>query len=297
MIKRNIVKNTLILLLFTGLIFSCQTSCKEKPNENKSESIEKTELIIKKYDRFDLAKYEKIDLSEKKRLMDQVKDLYPQYSMNNNWLEEYLDHFHFIDLDSDGDKDLIYNGWSGGEPMMVQISLNVNSVFKTKFTDFINLIDLKFDNGKLSELTIHDPGCCGAIMEYDIKYQCITGKDSIDCWIVELIEYHNETTKPDKYFEKPKKFEVVNTPYTLRITPGIDTNAYYFPDETKGNVIKIYSAGDKGVAFAEKSDETGRIWWYVIMDRKKKTDGKIRSREDYEPKLKGWMSSRYLKKI
>ena len=38
--------------------------------------------------------------------------------------------------------------------------------------------------------------------------------------------------------------------------------------------------GHKGKSFASETDETGRVWWYVIMDNN----------------IAGWMSSKYLEK-
>ncbi len=136
-------------------------------------------------------------------------------------------------------------------------------------------------------------------MEHDIKYKFKTTKDSIDYWIIKYIKYHNETTRPKEYFDNPIEFEVVNTPYTLRITPSIDTVNWFYPDDkddSKGNVLLEYSKGDKGIAFAEKSDSSGRIWWYVIMDSKNINERKIKNRYEFKPDMKGWMSSRYLSK-
>lgn len=291
------IKNTLILIAILGLILSCGTTSEDKPVENESVPVKTINLISEKYDRFDLAKYENIKLSEKYSLMERVKRMYPQYSEQDDWPRKYKEYFHFIDLDSDGDRDLIFDGWSGGETMMVQISLQLATSFKIQFTDHIDLIDITFNNGTISELTIHDQGCCAAIVEHDITYQCATEKDSIHYWIVEHNEYHFETQTPKQYFEEPILFEVNNTPHMLRITPSIDTSGYYYPDNSKGNIFQTYSKGDKGFAFAEKRDENDQIWWYVIMVSKQKATGKVKDRDAYVPQYKGWMNSTYLKKI
>lgn len=297
MIMRLLFKYYFAFICLFGLFNSCNTPTKQSDRKETPRKVEIKKDIQKSHDRIDLSKYEQTNQSEKIDLMNKVKDMYPQYSESAKWPYEYLRYFHFFDLDSDGDKDLIYDGWSGGEPMMVQISLKIGEDYKTAITDYAKLIDINHSNNTLTGFTINDPGCCGAIMEHDIKYECKAFEDSLDFWITDHTTYHFDIPRPKKYYDTVIKFEVINTPYTLRVTPEIDTSGFFDYDDTKGNVMKTYAKGDIGYAFAEQEDKTGRVWWFVVMESDLKMDKKVTNRDEFEPDYIGWMSSRYLKRL
>jgi len=267
-------------------------------DQSKMEShvINSSNLSSDKYQRYDLSIHEKIDPNEKLALMQKVARLYPQYSDHESWPHKHSEYFHFMDLDLDGDLDLIFDGWSGAEPMMVEILLQIDSKFESKFKGYVDLVGFKVRNEKLQELTIYDPGCCGAIIAHELQYEFKIRPDSIDYWLIEHLEFHNATTEPEKYYETPIPFEVVNTVTVLRIAPRIDSLDSSHPGDFKGNVYQTFQKGDKGYAYAEMSDATGKTWWYVYMDTKNRTVNKVQYPKDYFPKYKGWMNSNYLKR-
>ncbi len=245
--------------------------------------------------RVNLSGFEEIDVKLKYQLMNKVKSDFPFYSESENWPENFVDFFHFIDIDNDSDYDLIYDGWSGSEPMMINVYLNEKGHFSLKFIQYMHITDIEIENNELKRLVIHDPGCCAAIMENCYTYHFNSYSDSIDYWLVDYFTYHNETPKPEKLFDKEIKFEVVNSKYHLRIKPEVDNETLYFPDDTQGNQLMTYTTGDFGCAMAEKLDSTGRIWWYVAMDNKENRYSNIKDPAAFSPKYVGWMSSRYLK--
>ncbi len=255
-------------------------------------------MIVRSQDeRVDLSGFEKIDADLKYRFMDNVKSDFPFYSESEKWPEEYSEFFHFIDIDNDNDLDLIYDGWSGSEPMMVNIYLNRKGHFSLIFRQYMNINEIEMENNELQRMVIHDPGCCLAIMENWYTYHFNSKRDSVDFWLVDYFTYHNETPKPEILFDKEIKFKVVNSTYHLRITPEIDNESFYFPDDSNGNQIMTYTTGEFGYALAEKCDSTGRVWWYVAMDNKEKRHSNVKDPAAFSPKYVGWMSSRYLKTI
>jgi hypothetical protein len=107
-------------------------------------------------------------------------------------------------------------------------------------------------------------------------------------------------TIPDKRMPV-RRFIVKNDKYKLRTSPIIIDK--YNEDESNferkpvyGNTLAEFSKGSKGVAIAEKLDETGRVWWFVIMDEDAKT-GYNRFYDDQNASKAGWMSSRFLEVI
>ncbi|MCT4646858.1 MAG: hypothetical protein N4A74_17850 [Carboxylicivirga sp.] len=245
----------------------------------------------------DLSGFEKIDLEEKYRLMNKLKSEFAFYSENDDWPENYSSEFHFIDLDNDSDYDLIYDGWSGSEPMMVNIFLNRNGDFRLILRQFISIDEIEIIENTLQRMVIHNPGCCGAIMEHWYTYNFISTPDNIKPMLHDHFTYHCATTKPEKLWDNTVKFKVINSVYTLRITPEIDNEEYYYPDDSKGNQLKSYTTGDSGIALAEQKDSTGRIWWYVAMDNKEKRNVETDEPDFFPPKYVGWMSSKFLEEI
>jgi hypothetical protein len=61
------------------------------------------------------------------------------------------------------------------------------------------------------------------------------------------------------------------------------------------NIIAEFKKGTKGKALGEKIDNTGRIWWFVEIDSAFKPSNSMFYDID-NTKLKGWMSSKYLKR-
>ncbi len=229
--------------------------------------------------------------------MDGVKDFFPFYSESEDWPGSYTEYFHFMDIDGDGDRDFIYDGWSGGEPMMVSIYLYQNGHFELLLNQFTHIADIRFEGGKLSKLIIDNPGCCMPVMEYRYTYKFVSENDGqFTAYLTENKGWHVDTQKPVEWFAAPIRFEVLNTPYSLRITPEIINEGHHFLDLT-GNLLETFRMGDTGTALAAETDSTGRIWWYVVMDPPEDILPKTDEPDDFPLKYEGWMSSRFLKTI
>lgn len=70
--------------------------------------------------------------------------------------------------------------------------------------------------------------------------------------------------------------------------------------DERGNVMAEYGRGARGTALAERTDSTGRVWWFVRMDgATPPRDAHISAPEDHAGRVLptdrlGWMSSRFL---
>ena len=110
---------------------------------------------------------------------------------------------------------------------------------------------------------------------------------------------------PTRFMAAPRRFTVANDGYLLRGSPRVqDAKAGEFPEwyewEERGNVMAEYGRGARGTAMAERTDSTGRVWWFVRMDgatppRAAQIDAPVDHADRVLPIDRlGWMSSRFL---
>jgi hypothetical protein len=92
---------------------------------------------------------------------------------------------------------------------------------------------------------------------------------------------------------------VLNDKYYLRLTPEIDTVDQVFAEDMQpDNIIAEFKKGTRGTAYGQSKDETGRVWWFVEINPNDKPVKSFFYDVNEKPtKLKGWMSSNYLKKL
>lgn len=222
-------------------------------------------------------------------------------------LIKFKNSFHFIDLNGDHLPDLIYEGRTGSEGMMVEFYLNKKKGFKLLFTDYEKLLDLKFQNGKLSSAVIWNYGCCDATVEFERHFTVDTSSWKFNLLTQRAIltgmdVFDKFAARPDGFFDQPIKFRINNPEYALRYSPAIsDTVPSEIAEgkkEDKGNIIALYKAGNEGLAWAYKTDATGRVWWLVEMEAMVYLEFSKFWDYDYNfTHYYGWMSSRFLQKL
>lgn len=227
----------------------------------------------------------------------EILENFPYYDLLNS-VEEHQSDFHLVDIDNDNINELIYNGWSGGEGELVIIYKRINHKYIKQQVFFGRILDLKKSSTGI-ELVVLDYSCCAGYVDHVevFRYNFVSKQFEIINDIAKL----RETEIPSQLI-KPIRFEIVNTPYYLRYSPEILTDldkAYLDFDPIEGqNIAAIYEAGDRGIAYAESTDSTGRIWWLVIMDQLPDNDKYLyyEGNNDYEYyRPVGWISSKYLK--
>jgi|GEM_PF-3627963 len=59
-----------------------------------------------------------------------------------------------------GRLDVIFDGWSGGEPREIQIFINKGNSYKKIFSDMQAIYKIEWRDNRLSKLYIFDWGCC-----------------------------------------------------------------------------------------------------------------------------------------
>ena len=242
----------------------------------------------------------KTDISDDK-LRQEVKKL-----KNINYLDHVADNFNLyknslnpVDFNSDGLTDIIFYGNPGGaETNFVICCMNTGTGYQEKLTAQGNIIELsEYTTKRGLEITIHNYACC--LGEFDHIYKYIPDSNSKIFSFIKSddIALYNQCTAPDNYLTTNIEFMVTTNGYSLRADPFIDNTSYRFMQKIKGNTLAIYPKNSTGYAIAEKYDNTGRKWWYVIMNNNINPIKSIfESGFDYSNnyKLSGWMSSRYL---
>lgn len=225
---------------------------------------------------------------------------------NNPYPEiEYIiknkDKYHLVDLDNDNEEELIYNGWNGGEGEMVVIYKLNQGKYDEHQRFFGRIVDIKKTKFNRARLIVYDYACCAGYVDHieTFDFNPSTNKFEIEKSTAKI----DETSMPSVWID-PVRFEIQNTPYNLRFSPEIITDlqkdSFDFNPIDGQNIIASYKFGDKGVAYAEATDSTGRVWWFVVMDSIPDEGESLfydgnNEFEDYRPT--GWISSRYLKII
>ena len=210
------------------------------------------------------------------------------------------DYTSAIDLNNDGQKDVVYNGTSGGEPNIVYFFLQKDKGFEQIFEVMQGVTKVIWEGELLSQIYTSDWGCCSTIHLINSVYNVTYNQQNKPTFskVFQSIEVNNELTKPKNYFSTPIEFVVENEGYKLRLHPKIDDTTEYHWLEITGNTFANLRQGTKGTALASRTDETGRIWWYVAINLDENVQKCILHKpEDFQTKVIGWISSRYVTKI
>jgi hypothetical protein len=211
----------------------------------------------------------------------------------------YLEYFHPIYINSDTLVDFIYSGPSGGEPTKIAFFINENGKLVEKYSSYGGL-EIKRKNIPSSTMIFgnFNYGCCdeplGDYREITIV-STKTGQQFIES---EKVYFYDDIKFPEK-ITLNQWFKVKNDKYTLRATPEIINDGHFSYYLERGNIICELTVGDIGYAIASKTDETGRVWWFCIVENNiAKGDSFYHIRKEHSnDKWFGWISSRYVEPI
>ncbi|WP_024772644.1 hypothetical protein [Aquimarina macrocephali] len=204
-----------------------------------------------------------------------------------------------VDLNNDKLADIIYQGPYTGEGSVVYIFIQTESGFQKVFTTQQGIMKVDWKGEHLDKLYVKDWGCCADPNLTNSVYQAsYSGSIPSFKLIWKSVELRSFITKPKHTFT-PKRFEIVNQKYKFRANPWIDDKTVNEFLGITGNTIGILKKGYKGTAYASHEDDTGRIWWYVLIDREHELENTYINYKHhrFKPHLIGWISSRFIKEI
>lgn len=252
----------------------------------------------------DWKKYEESYSAEYKRgEIKKIKDDLLEYLEGSGSLENNLINFHFIDYNFDGVLDIIYSGDAGTEIKRTLIfELGEDGYYSKTFDKFGHLISLYSTNIGLPpySLILKEEACCGGTSIVYENYQPVNLNGKLELQASTKFSSIVSTYFPAYFFDQPVLFEVKIELYCLRLNPTVDNETSNEELHINGNIIAEYTTGSKGYAIAEKQDETGRVWWFVLMinnNKPQKSIFDVGSNNENKYYSLGWMSSRYLEKL
>lgn len=241
-----------------------------------------------KFDSFEL----EYSLSDKSDILKYA------YKVKLDYMDDstYYSQFHPIYIDSDSLVDIIFEGQMGGESLEVDVLLNTGSGFESIISHMGQVLSIERVSPNSGLIIYFEQyGCCDDPANYIQTWILSEGPyETTNILTSKKTFYLNETIIPE-CFDLNQKFEVANQPYSLRATPEIINELNVIHNYDRGNIIAEYGTRDTGTALASRSDNTGRVWWFVVMDKPKHYDLFHNYSYYRNEQWAGWMSSRYLK--
>lgn len=228
---------------------------------------------------------------------------------------ERAQDFHFVDFSGDGTADVIYDGaWyvrnenglgarEGHHFKLYQV-IGGRAVEVMDHPGTVQRIWKGAPGQPVSFRTVHY-GCCSD-PSWSIEYfRPVRSGDTVRFERRHGVLGRAEMEIPTRFMAAPRRFTVANDGYLLRGSPRVqDATAGEFPEwyewDERGNAMAEYGRGARGTAMAERTDSTGRVWWFVRMNgatppRAAQFDAPVDHADRVLPIDRlGWMSSRFL---
>lgn len=221
-------------------------------------------------------------------------------NIDGNNFKELLQGFKKFDISGDGIDDLIFSSPCASEEMKNHFWVKKDNKYYYVGLTPGTLELYSSDHSKPLTIITGSGGGTGSSFDLINLYTPSITDGRIKYKLKKQVEKYISTTFPEKRMYE-KSFIVKNDKYNLRHSPVIDDK--YNADESDfegtavyGNTLAKFAKESKGTAIAEKIDDAGRVWWFVIMDEDAKTTYS-RFYSGANVSTMGWMSSRFLKVI
>ena len=220
--------------------------------------------------------------------------------------------YHFMDFTGDGVDDVIYSGaWyernengfgalEGTRIKLYQV-MDGRAVQVLSYPGAVQRI-FRGARGQPISFRVVTHGCC-ADPQWSADYFAPTrAADTVKYAPYRRVMGREGIVMPARYMDRQRPFTVSNDRYLLRESPGIDPKTADGEDwyrwEGHGNALAEYGRGARGIALAEQTDSTGRVWWFVRMDGGTPPISAQLTPAPDDPlptDRLGWMSSRFLR--
>jgi hypothetical protein len=222
--------------------------------------------------------------------------------------------FHFVDFSGDGVADVIYDGpwFMRGENGFGALEGSHVKLYQVIAGRAVEVMDRPGEIQRIWKGRAGEPlsfrtvayGCCSE-PQWTVDYFRPAQGDHVRFQSYRRVMGRSGMEIPTQFMAAPRRFTVANDRYLLRATPQVQDAAGAAGEdeyawEGHGNAVAEYGRGARGTAIAERTDATGRVWWFVRMDaatppRAAQTDAPVDEEGHTLPVDRlGWMSSRFV---
>ncbi len=175
--------------------------------------------------------------------------------------------YHWLDIDNDKNDELIYSGVSWGEGEMTIIYRVTDSKIQKIQHFFGRILDIQNLGTNRCKMIVFEYACCAGYTDYIQTYEYNSKTQNFE--ITNAIAKIRLTTIPTD-LQEPVKFKTKVAHSILRYSPetitGIGEGRYDFEAINGENILTIYHSVATGQIFAEAKDNSGTIWYLVVMD-------------------------------
>lgn len=192
----------------------------------------------------------------------------------SNFCNAHKDSFHFIDLDNDGDQDLIFDGKDapGYESGTVNIYLNKGRSLELNRLLLGTIIKMERDSNGCVGFTIFDYPCCadyGFFMTdyfYDKSDSLVYLSKNMRA-IVGIGVFSGDRILPQS-IPLNESFKIKSDSLCLRWSADESGKLYPWdiPQGELTNLIGTYPSGSTGTILSAEKDKFGHMWYFVLMD-------------------------------
>jgi len=231
-----------------------------------------------------------VDLFLSKNLQD-----FPQFtndSISRYTIKDLKKCLYPVDLNGDGQVDMIFTGFSGGESDVTRIYLNLGNSFKLMFEDYQFIVSLTITNGKLTRLKTADPGCCDAYLYFERDYEVRQETGSLNFIRGKQTVEYSRTERPVNLLKTPVPWQSLHDTILIRASAAILDEPFNPHLETLGNIIAGYKQKIRGTILAVQKGRDGMEWFYIeIIPDVKPAKSIFYEIEKYPTFIRGWVES------
>lgn len=175
--------------------------------------------------------------------------------------------YHWLDIDNDNKEELVYSGVSWHEGEMAIIYRVTDSKIQKIQHFFGRILDIQNLGTNRCKMIVFDYACCAGYTDYIQTYEYNSKTQFFE--IKNAIAKINQT-KIQTYLREPINFKTNDTLCILRYSPeiisGMKEDENEFEPINGENILTVYHSVATGQIFAEAKDNSGTIWYLVVMD-------------------------------
>ncbi|MGN6509757.1 MAG: hypothetical protein ACTHLD_09890 [Chitinophaga sp.] len=222
--------------------------------------------------------------SLKQRLIQELKT-----ALKGDPLKDYITDnnadYHLVDVDANGEPDIIYYGFAGEEKNHTLVFLGKENGFFKKLDVPGEIIGMerRFPFSPVTFQLMNHPCCEDVDFGYE-EYSYTFKGNELFYQLSYRLKFVRGTVFPTSKTGVSGYFTVINQEYNLRSSPEVSAGS---------NVVAVYPKGTRGIALCKRvNDGEKRDWWFVIIPGNcKPLKTELGSGNYFSC---GWMSDRYL---